>query len=141
MNQHKAQFINFLNANGIKWEDNGKNDSNMLKIKYGGTNLSVIEVAVIFNVNNENRVSIVNWQLGNCKGREIPAYTLCNELNKGNGLIKLYVDDDSDITCQYDIPWTGAGFEMRCYNAVQRVVATIDMLYPGVMDFCQHYGV
>ncbi len=130
MANYKKLFMNYMDANGIKYTDR---DNNVVRVSYNGDNLQSIPVYVFFDKEGKPLVQFRCWEIANFNNKAEQAYRVCNELNATYRWVKFYMDKDSDIICECDAYIDENTCGSVCMNMVRRVVNITDEAYPDLM--------
>lgn len=129
MNQYKVNFMAYLEANGIIYEDIGEN---ALVITYNASNINVIRVVVQFEEDNANYATF--HAFGLCKMEDEQRFArsvmICNEMNKAYRWVKFYMDDDRDLTISADAVIDLETVGEECLEIVLRICQIGDKALP-----------
>ena len=126
---YKQLFLDYMNAEGIRYTDEGEN---RVRVSYSGDNLKSIPVYVFFDKDGDPIVRFVCWDVANFKNKDERGIKACNELNAKWRWVKFYVDKDSDIIVECDAYVDAETCGETCMRLVRRMVNITDEAYPDI---------
>ena len=130
MNIYKQEFINTLDAKGVKYTDV---DSETVKITYNTDNAPSVSVLVIFDEDGKNFVQFISFEIAKFAKNKEAGVAACNQANADYRWVKFYLDKDTDLTCDMDAYVYEDTCGEVCLSLVKRMVNIIDDNYPMFM--------
>ena len=127
MASYKQIFMNYLDREGVRYEDR---DEFVVKVTYGGKNLSSIPIYVFFDEDGDPIAELKCWDIANFKDKEAKGIIACNEVNAQYRWIRFYLDKDSDIVSDVDTYFDADTCGQVCFNLLQRITNITDKAYP-----------
>lgn len=132
---YKDEFIRALNERGIKYSDI---DENSVDIRYNGVNTNRIEIAVIFDDDDERTVALRCWSFGKVpqEDKRPALFEACNRVNNDFRWAKFFINEEDEVVAAIDAVVEIGTVGEECISLVGRLVRIYDNAYPILMKAC-----
>jgi len=131
MSSYKAEYIRYMQENGIKYRDI---DEVAVGVTYDADNLNSVDVIVIFDKDGKNYVSLNSWSIGSFTDETFAKGIItCNEMNAQYRWCKFFLNGDKKVTVQIDTVVQPDTCGEVLAELVRRVVHISDEAYPSFM--------
>ena len=128
----KEQAEEYLQEIGVKFQTI---DDRRFKVGYVGLNLKLIEVLVRFSEDDANDFIMTSYSVGCSFSGDLyhEGLELCNELNNEFRWVKFYLDEEQNVVAEYDAYVDDGSCGPAVCNAITKIVAVLDRVYPRFM--------
>ncbi len=130
MANYKQLFMNYMDAQGVKYVDKG---DNVVLVTYNCKNIRSVPVYVFFDKEGDALVQLYCWDIANFGDKMAEGMIACNTVNSEYRWVKYYVNQKNEIVCTCDAYIDEATCGSECLSLVHRVVNITDEVYPSFM--------